>query len=217
MFYSCNGWVVPFPSKQFSFINRFVFPSELRGKLKTFDTYNHYHAREENTMTESPKPRAHKLHVEKACGAVVYRGKKFLLLKPTKSRNWSSPKGRMEKGENEEQTARREIFEETGLKNLVFHPTFRRVNKYTMMRENGPIERHVIFFLAESKSGDVVLSDEHSAFEWLSFESSIHRVHFPALKAILFWASKLLDPSFELTPVKKESEPNRSSLKTSGR
>ena len=165
---------------------------------------------EEKKMTDVPTPRPHKLHVEKACGAVVYRGKKFVLLKPTKSRNWSSPKGRMEKGETEEETARREIFEETGLKNLVFHPTFRKVNKYTMMREHGPIERHVIFFLAESKSGDVVLSDEHSAFEWLSFEASIHRVHFPALKAILFWASKILDPSFQLSPKKELEKRNRS-------
>ncbi|MEK6902854.1 MAG: NUDIX domain-containing protein [archaeon] len=171
---------------------------------------------EEKKMSEPLRTRLHKLHVEKACGAVVYRGKKFVLLKPTKSRNWSSPKGRMEKGENEEQTARREIFEETGLKNLVFHPTFRKVNKYTMMRENGPIERHVIFFLAESKSGDVVLSEEHSAFEWLSFEASIHRVHFPALKAILFWASKILDPAFELTPSKKEPDSKKNGNRSPG-
>ncbi|MFH0970666.1 MAG: NUDIX domain-containing protein [Candidatus Diapherotrites archaeon] len=159
--------------------------------------------------------RPHKPPVEKACGAIIYRGKKFLLLRPTRSRYWSAPKGRMEKGENEEQTARREVFEETGLKNIVFYPKFRRVNVYTMMREHGPIERHVIFFLGETKSGDVKLSDEHNAFEWLGFEESIHRVKFPALKAIMFAAAKTIDPGFILTPQSKKNEDkNRSNLKT---
>ncbi len=115
----------------------------------------------------------------------------------------------MEKGESEEQTARREVFEETGLKNVIFYPRFRRVNIYTMMREQGLVERHVIFFLGESKNGDVVLSDEHSAFEWLSFEDAVQRVKFPALKAIMFAAAKTLDPSFTL-PNKKNPEGNRS-------
>jgi dATP pyrophosphohydrolase len=120
----------------------------------------------------------------------------------------------MEKGENEEETARREVFEETGLKNIVFYPKFRRVNVYSMMREHGPIERQVIFFLGESKNGDVVLSDEHNAFEWLTFEEAIHRVKFPALKAILFAAAKTLDPGFVFSLSKKTDEENRSNLKT---
>jgi len=155
-------------------------------------------------------PAPHRPLVEKACGVIIYRGKKFLLLRPTKSRYWSAPKGRMEKGESEEQTARREVFEETGLKNVVFYPRFRRVNIYTMMREQGLVERHVIFFLGESKNGDVVLSDEHSAFEWLSFEDAVQRVKFPALKAIMFAAAKTLEPTFTLPPAKKNPEGNRS-------
>lgn len=141
-----------------------------------------------------------KHRVEKACGAVIYRGKKFLLMKPTKSKHWGSPRGRVERGETEEETARREVFEETGLKNIVFAPHFRKMNRYTMFRGPEEIERQVIFFLAESKSGDVVLSDEHSDFEWLSFDESIQRVRFPTLKAILLAAAKRLEPGFVPAP-----------------
>lgn len=148
-----------------------------------------------------------KPRIEKACGAVLYRGKKFLLLKPTKSKNWGLPRGRVEKGENEYETTRREVFEETGLKNIVFYPNFRHVNKYLMYRGQEQVERHVIFFLAESKSGEVKLSEEHSEFEWLSYDESIQRVRFPALRAILLTAAKKLDPGFKPTNTAKESDP----------
>ncbi|MEK6820894.1 MAG: hypothetical protein AABY11_00650, partial [archaeon] len=98
-----------------------------------------------------------------------------------------------------------------------FYPKFRRVNIYTMMREHGPCERHVIFFLGESRSGDVVLSNEHNAFEWLGFEEAIHRVKFPALKAIMYAAAKTLDPAFTLAPTPKKNDPPRASLKSEKR
>lgn len=151
-------------------------------------------------MTPRSKQSIHekeKLPIEKACVAIVYRGKKLLLIKNTYSRNWTLPGGQAEKGETEEQTARREAFEETGLKNLVFVPRFREVNIYPMFRGPKRVERHVIFFLAESKAGEVVLSHEHTACEWLDFNDSIKRVRFPALKSILASAAQKLDPSFK--------------------
>lgn len=138
-----------------------------------------------------------KLPIEKACVAIVYRGKKFLLIKNAYSRNWTFPGGQTEKGETEEETARREAFEETGLKNLVFVPRFKKINIYPMFRGTKRVERHVIFFLAESKAGEIVLSHEHTAYEWLDFENSIKRVRFPALKSILASAAQELDPSFK--------------------
>lgn len=43
--------------------------------------------------------------------------KKFFLVHKTKTNEWLLPKGRVEEGETLEQTAEREIFEETGYKN----------------------------------------------------------------------------------------------------
>ncbi|MBM3281901.1 MAG: NUDIX domain-containing protein [Candidatus Diapherotrites archaeon] len=154
-------------------------------------------------MVSTPKPRRRereKLPIERACVALVYRGKKFLLLKRTYSRNWTAPGGQVEKGETDEETARREAFEETGLKNLVFIPRFKRVNIYTMFRGTKKVERHVLFFLAESKSGEIVLSPEHTAYEWLDFHDAIKRVRFPALKSILAGAAQKLDPEFKWKP-----------------
>ena len=54
----------------------------------------------------------------KSCGVLVYRDKNGVreyLLALQMGDNWSIPKGHMEAGETEEETALRELFEETGL------------------------------------------------------------------------------------------------------
>ena len=56
---------------------------------------------------------------EKSCGALVYRKKQdrleLLLIRHKNGGHWSFPKGHVETGETEPQTALREIKEETGL------------------------------------------------------------------------------------------------------
>ena len=56
---------------------------------------------------------------EKSCGALVYRitqsgQKELLFIKHRHGTHWSFPKGHMEEGESEVQTALREVKEETG-------------------------------------------------------------------------------------------------------
>ena len=64
---------------------------------------------------------------EKSCGAVVYRYNndvlEVLLIRHRFGGHWSFPKGHVEEGENEFQTALREVKEETGL--TMLNPRFR--------------------------------------------------------------------------------------------
>jgi 8-oxo-dGTP pyrophosphatase MutT (NUDIX family) len=64
-----------------------------------------------------PVPVKASANQEQSFGAVVYRRRKgrvlFLLLKHNSGNHWSLAKGHAEPGETEEQTARREILEET--------------------------------------------------------------------------------------------------------
>lgn len=52
----------------------------------------------------------------KKCGIILYNEniKKYFLVYGRKSNKWGFPKGHMEEGETEEETALREFFEETG-------------------------------------------------------------------------------------------------------
>lgn len=58
-----------------------------------------------------------------SCGAVVYRfdpAAQILLIKQSKNdKSWGIPKGHMEPGESQEQTALREVKEETGISILL--------------------------------------------------------------------------------------------------
>lgn len=86
---------------------------------------------------------------EKSCGAVIFRRRsgniEFLLIKNKKGGNWGFPKGHVENGESEIDTAQREVFEETGLRiNII--GGFRVTSDY---RPRGRIFKQVVFFIAE--------------------------------------------------------------------
>ena len=59
------------------------------------------------------------MKMEKSCGAIVARqtdtGREILLIRHVNGGHWAFPKGHVEENETEEQTALREILEETGL------------------------------------------------------------------------------------------------------
>ena len=89
---------------------------------------------------------------EKSCGAVVWRrqnGQPQYLLIRHNGGHWSFPKGHVENNETEEQTAYREILEETGLTTEI-DLSFRRVVTYS---PKIGVMKDVIFFLARPTGG----------------------------------------------------------------
>lgn len=88
------------------------------------------------------------------------------------SSHWDFPKGKLEPGESNEMAAIREIHEETGLvveldKNFE-HKLFYKFRS----REGELVSKQVTFFAARAQTKDVVLSDEHTAYQWLSYEEA---------------------------------------------
>ena len=77
--------------------------------IVTIDHSHHHHHHHSNSTGNNNNP--------KRCGCILYdphRGK-YLLVRGRDSHKWGFPKGHMENGEMEEETAIREFFEETGL------------------------------------------------------------------------------------------------------
>ena len=111
---------------------------------------------------------------EKSCGGVIYRTvggtrEYFILLnkKNDAKGHWGFPKGHTEQGENEYETASREIFEETGLY-VVFCGDLRIVSHYS---PKPGIEKDAVYFVATVRDNqNVKLQKEEVAdYRWCTF------------------------------------------------
>ena len=131
---------------------------------------------------------------ECSCGAVVYRiinGQvRFLLIKNKRSANWGFPKGHMERGENEHETAYREVLEEAGIR-IRFMPDFRYKSEYSIQ---GRIEKKVIIFLATTDDVNTIIQrEEIEEYLWLGFEKAMNSLKFPNDKFLLRKANEYLE------------------------
>lgn len=113
---------------------------------------------------------------EKSCGAIVIHKNgercKILLVKNHNGRNYSFPKGHVELGETEEETAVREVKEETGL-DIRIIPSFREVADYCPF---GKIRKRVVFFMAQTMSDRVHIQEEEiDSYIWVNLEEAHHR------------------------------------------
>lgn len=117
---------------------------------------------------------------EKSCGALIYRkppeGKtQLLVLKHKFGGHWSFPKGHMEAGETERQTALREVKEETGL-DIRIREGFHQSVQYFPMPG---IRKQVVYFLAEAMPGQAVPQEEEiSEIRWIDLDKALDTVTF---------------------------------------
>ncbi len=123
---------------------------------------------------------------EHSCGAVVFRRineeYRFLLIKNRRSNHWGFPKGHMEKGETREQTAVREVLEETGI-HIDIIDGFCRDSRY---RIGSRIEKRVEVFLASTKDTQTIIQKEEiEDYIWLRYPEALNMLKFENDKDIL--------------------------------
>jgi bis(5'-nucleosidyl)-tetraphosphatase len=131
---------------------------------------------------------------EKSCGAVVYirnPNVKYLLLQ-YEAGHWDFVKGNVEAGENEQQTAVRELGEETGITDAKFIDGFKETISYFYKRQGATVLKEVVFFLMETKTANVKLSFEHIGFIWLTYDDAMRRLTFKNARDVLQKADQFL-------------------------
>ena len=135
----------------------------------------------EDAIAFAEKGRDYKLDClyERSCGAVVYRfindEVRYLLIKNRRSTHWGFPKGHVEKGETFEQTAIREVLEETGI-HIQILPQFASKSEYTIQ---GRVEKSVTIFLAKTKDTQTTIQKEEiEDYIWLSYEKAFDTLRF---------------------------------------
>ena len=125
---------------------------------------------------------------EKSCGAVIFRvgnGTEYLLLH-YEAGHWDFVKGHVEKGESEEETVKREILEETGLKSNTFLDDFRERIDYFYRRRGRTVSKEVIFYLVKNTGEEQVkISGEHIGYDWLPYRDALDRLTYKNAKETL--------------------------------
>jgi mutator protein MutT len=127
-----------------------------------------------------------------SAGGVVYqmrnRAIEVALISVGKNRRWQLPKGQVDPGETPEETALREVREETGLTSKLIQPLdtieYWYISTYTGKRIQ--IHKYVHFFLMHYRSGDVEHHDyEVNEARWVEIQRALEMLAFDNEKKIL--------------------------------
>ncbi|MDR2427158.1 MAG: NUDIX domain-containing protein [Endomicrobium sp.] len=133
---------------------------------------------------------------EYSYGAVIYKIENeeplFLLVKSKRSDKWGFPKGHIEESDTTGlHAAKREIFEETGIKDMNFVEGFKEEDIYiiegTRPETKGmTTEKHSIYFLAQTFSQPLNYDRKEIAqLEWASIERAVELLYFVNQKNII--------------------------------
>ena len=126
--------------------------------------------------------------MEKSCGVVLFNEQKVLLLQYAtgqKESHWDFPKGHVDKGETEIETATRELEEETGIKNIILLDNFRKTINYTIQKRDRKISKEVVFFIATTVETEINLSHEHVDYGWFDFTLALKQLTYDNARSVL--------------------------------
>ncbi len=152
---------------------------------------------------------------EVSVGAVIVRrepdvapGKlgewRYLLLRYPHG-HWDFVKGHVEPGETHKETLQRETLEESGISELNIMPGFHQKIRYFYTAKGTEREKRrrqkrglwifktVHYYLAQTGTIEVILSNEHIDFAWLPFHDAVERASFSSAKSMLERAQAFLE------------------------
>ena len=138
-----------------------------------------------------PHPRARRpmrARTAAAAGGVVLRaaehGWEVLLVGRTNDSSWVFPKGTPSSGETREDTARREVREETGLDVRIVRPLGDM--EYWFAAGGERVHKLVTFFLMEATGGDISRHDhEYDLVRWVTVGEARRMLTFDTYREIL--------------------------------
>ena len=118
------------------------------------------------------------------------KGDLFLLMQSPRG-DWNFVKGHREYGESDEETLRREVYEETGIRKFKILGFVGNITYSFLDKAGRSIKKEVSFYLALSNTTEVTLSSEHINFKWAEYKDAIGVLSFNQSISILNKAVKM--------------------------
>lgn len=141
------------------------------------------------------KPSIQEIVREPTAGGIVFRRNKdseveILLIQDAKDR-WTIPKGHIEEGENAQATAKREIGEEAGLKDVEMlgwlgkiHFRYRRVDKLVLMTTQ------IYLVKAKGDTNAIKKEDWMNGIKWFSFQDALDAIEYEDIGKLMLLGMK---------------------------
>ena len=127
---------------------------------------------------------------EKSCGCIVINDENKILLIHHNVGHWDFPKGHVENGETEVETAIREVKEETNI-DVEVNEEYRYVTKYSPKED---VMKQVVYFLAKNINDNKQAQlEEVSEVKWFTYEDAINIITYETSKEILTKLKKDLE------------------------
>ena len=131
----------------------------------------------------------------KSCGFIVYKAENnenFYLIIKSHNGDVGFPKGHMEPGENELQTAIRELKEETRMDVDTIHD-FRYQIEYPLPRVPDAMKQ-TVYFLGKCASDDIIIQEtEVASAEFVTYDKAIEKLTFEETKNMLKKANDIIN------------------------
>jgi ADP-ribose pyrophosphatase YjhB (NUDIX family) len=142
------------------------------------------------------KPTIQEIVREPTSGGIIFRLSKdqkdieILLIQDSKDR-WTIPKGHIEPGETAKMTAKREIEEETGLKNVSIlswlgkiHFKYRRLDKLVLMTTQ-------VYLVQALDEHEMPMKEKWmKGIKWFSFADAINAIEYEDIEKLMLIAKK---------------------------
>jgi 8-oxo-dGTP pyrophosphatase MutT (NUDIX family) len=152
-----------------------------------FDKFKKYFNRKKQSIQEIVR--------EPTAGGIVFRRDKdkkveILLIQDSKDR-WTIPKGHIEEGETAQETAKREIGEEAGLKDTEvlgwlgkIHFRYRRIDKLVLMTTQ------IYLVRAKGDTSAIQKEDWMNGIKWFSFHDALDAIEYEDIGKLMLLAMK---------------------------
>ncbi len=112
---------------------------------------------------------------------IIYDKDEFLILKKKGVwTGWQFVQGSIDEGEDEEAAVKREVHEETGLKNIELIKKLDSIKSdYWFVWEGEKVHKFLTFFLVKAdRKEPVKLSEEHSEYKWCKYPEALKELKF---------------------------------------